>query len=61
LARGLVRRAAEQGLAVAAADQEDKPLQVRAQLADVVGGVAGELFQGGGKAGGPSPRMGIES
>jgi hypothetical protein len=44
-----VRRAAEQGLAVAAAaDQEDKPLQVRAQLADAVGGVAGELFQGGG-------------
>jgi hypothetical protein len=56
-----VRRAAEQGLAVAAADQEDKPLQVRAQLADAVGGVAGELFQGGGQAGGPSPRMGIES
>jgi hypothetical protein len=45
-------RWAERGLAVAAAEQQDEQLQVLAQLADVIGRVAGELFQGGGEAGG---------
>jgi crotonobetainyl-CoA:carnitine CoA-transferase CaiB-like acyl-CoA transferase len=31
------------GLAVAAAEQEGEPLQVLAQLVDVIGGMAGEL------------------
>jgi hypothetical protein len=38
------RAGAEQGLAVVAAEQEDEPVQVLAQLADVVCGVADELF-----------------
>jgi hypothetical protein len=46
------RIGAEQGLAVVAAEQEDEPVQVLAQLADVVGGVADELFQRGAEAGG---------
>ena len=43
---------AEQGLAVASAEQEHEPLQVLAQLADVIGGVANEVLQGGAEAGG---------
>jgi hypothetical protein len=46
------RAGAEQGLAVVAAEQEDEPVQVLAQLADVVCGVADELFQGGAEAAG---------
>ena len=42
----LGRVGAEQGLAVAAAEQEDEPLQVAAQLGQAVGGVADELCQG---------------
>jgi hypothetical protein len=38
--------------AVAAAEQEDEPLQVTAQVVQAVGGVADELCQGGGHAGG---------
>ena len=49
---GSRRREAEQGLAVAAAEQEDKALQVAAQLRDAVGGVADELFQRWAEAGG---------
>jgi hypothetical protein len=49
---GSWRRKAGQRLAVAATEQEDEPLQVLAQLADVIGGVAGELCQRGGQAGG---------
>src|SRR5262249_21344616 len=49
---GTWRREAEQGLAVAAAEQEDEPLQVAAQFVQAVGGVADELCQGGGQAGG---------
>ena len=41
---------AEQGLAVVAAEQEGEPVQVLAQLAGVVGGVADELPQGGAEA-----------
>jgi hypothetical protein len=40
----LVRCRTEQGIVVTAAEQEDEALQVLAQLADAVGGVAGELF-----------------
>ena len=36
---------AEEGLAVAAAEQEDEPFQVLVQLGNPVGGVAGEVFQ----------------
>ena len=43
---------AEGLLAVAAAEQEDEPLQVAVQLLDAVGGVAGEFFQRCGEAGG---------
>jgi len=43
---------AEQGLAVAAAEQEDEPFQVLAQLADAVGGMTHEVVQGGAKPGG---------
>ena len=46
----LGRAVAEQGLAVVAAEQEGEPVQVLAQLADVVGGVADELPQGGAEA-----------
>jgi hypothetical protein len=38
------------GLAVVAAEQEGEPVQVLAQFADVVGGVADELLQGGAEA-----------
>ena len=48
----LGRVGAEQGLAVAAAEQEDEPLQVAAQLGQAVGGVADELCQGVAQAGG---------
>src|SRR5215469_2109318 len=41
---------AEEGFALAAADQEGEPLQVAARFAQAVGGVAGELCQGGGQA-----------
>src|SRR5712691_10784134 len=51
LARGS-RSWAEELLAVAAAEQEDEPLQVLAQLRNPVGAVAGELFQRGAKAAG---------
>jgi hypothetical protein len=44
------RAGAEQGLAVVAAEQEGEPVQVLAQLADVVGGMADELLQGGAEA-----------
>jgi len=37
-------------LAVAAAEQEDEPLQVTVQFVQAVGGVADELFQRGGTA-----------
>jgi hypothetical protein len=43
---------AEEGLAVAAAEQEDEPFQVLAQLGEAVGGVADELVEGGGQASG---------
>jgi len=43
---------ARRGLAVAAAGQEDKPLQVITQLGQAVGGVADELCQGVAQAGG---------
>ena len=39
------RRWAEEGFAIAAAEQEGKALQVLAQLRDAVGGMADELFQ----------------
>jgi hypothetical protein len=42
----LGRAGAEQGLAVVAAEQEGEPVQILAQLAGVVCGVTGELFQG---------------
>jgi hypothetical protein len=48
----LGRVGAEQGLAVAAAEQEDEPLQVASQLGQAVGGVADELCQGVAQAGG---------
>src|SRR5206468_2644320 len=48
----LCRAGAEQGLAVAAAEQEDEPLQVAAQLGQAAGGVADELCQGVAQAGG---------
>jgi hypothetical protein len=48
----LCRAGAEQGLAVAAAEQEDEPLQVITQLGQAVGGVADELCQGVAQAGG---------
>src|SRR5215467_294777 len=41
---------AERGLAVAAAEQEDEPLQVITQVGRAVGGVADELCQGGAQA-----------
>src|SRR5215472_5423648 len=41
---------AEELLAVAAAEQEDEPLQVATQFAQAVGGVADELAQAGGQA-----------
>ena len=41
----LVRLRAEQGFAVAAAQQEGEPPQVVAQLSGVIGGVADEFFQ----------------
>ena len=44
------RAVAEQGLAVIAAEQEGEPVQVLAQLADVVGGVTAELAQGDAEA-----------
>ena len=43
---------AEEGFAVAAAVQEDEPLQVGAQFVQAVGGMAGELCQGGAEAAG---------
>jgi hypothetical protein len=43
---------AEEVPAVAAAEQEDEPLQIGAQFAQAVGGVADELCQGGAQAGG---------
>jgi hypothetical protein len=43
---------AEELLTVAAAEQEDEAFQVLAQLGQAVGGVANELFQGCGEAGG---------
>ena len=46
------RLRAEEGLAVTAAEQEDKPFQVAAQLGDAVGGVANEVLEGGAEAGG---------
>jgi hypothetical protein len=42
----------EELLAVAAAEQEGEPLQVAAQFAQAVGGVADELCQGGAEAAG---------
>jgi len=48
----LIAGKAEQGLAVAAAEQEDEPLPVAAQLGQAVGGVADELCQGVAQAGG---------
>jgi len=39
-------------LAVAAAEQEDEPLRVGAQVLEAVSGVTGELFQGDGQPGG---------
>ena len=55
------RVGAEQRLAVAAAKQEDKPLQVITQLDQAVGGVADGLCQGvaqaGGAAGHPAPKV----
>jgi len=48
----LCRVGAAQGLAVAAAGQEDEPVQVATQLGQAVGGVADELCQGIPQAGG---------
>jgi len=50
---------AEERLAVAAAEEKDEPLQVLVQLGDVIGGVADEIGQGGGEAGGVAgqPRL----
>jgi hypothetical protein len=45
------RREPQQGLTVAAAEQEDKTVQVLAELLSVVGGVADEIPQGGAEAG----------
>ena len=42
---------AEEGPAITAADQEDEPFQVAAELAKAVAGVAGELFQGSAEPG----------
>jgi hypothetical protein len=41
----LLPRRAEEGFAVVAAEEEGEAVQVLAQLADVVGGVADECFQ----------------
>jgi hypothetical protein len=41
----LSRRPAEEGFAVAAAEQENEPVQVVAQLAGVVGRVTDEVFE----------------
>src|SRR5215470_2901324 len=49
---GSWRWKAEQGLAVAAAEQEGEPFQVLTQLGDAVGGVADEFFQRCGQPGG---------
>jgi hypothetical protein len=43
---------AEERFSVAAAEQEDKALQVGVQVLEAIGGVAGELFQRGAEAGG---------
>jgi hypothetical protein len=43
---------AEEWLTVAAAEQEDESFQILAQLADAIGGMAGELFEGGAEAAG---------
>ena len=43
---------AKERLAVAAAEQEDKAVQVLAQLVDVIGGMADEFFQRCGEAAG---------
>jgi hypothetical protein len=48
----LSRAKVKEGLAVAAAEQEDEPLQVITQLGQAVGGVADELCQGFAQAGG---------
>jgi hypothetical protein len=48
----LCRVRAGQGLAVVGAEQEGEPVQVLAQLAEVVCGVADELFRGGAEAAG---------
>ena len=48
----LSRAKVKEGLPVAAAEQEDEPLQVAAQLGQAVGGVADELCQGVAQAGG---------
>ena len=39
------------GLAVAAAEQQDEPFQVLAQLADAIGGMTHEVVQGGAAGG----------
>jgi hypothetical protein len=39
---------AEEFLAVAASEEEDKAVQAGAEVLEAVGGVADELFQGGG-------------
>ena len=51
---------AKERLAVAAAKQEDEPLQVLAQLREAVGGVADELFQRGTEAGGVAGQSAAE-
>ena len=48
----LGRVGSEQRLAVVTAEQEREPVQVLAQLAEVVCGVADELFRGGAEAAG---------
>src|SRR6266702_1919861 len=55
------RGRAEEGLAVASAEEEDKPLQVAAKVLDAVGGVTGELCQRmrpGGRSRGGASRCG---
>ena len=55
----LSRAKVKEGLAVAAAEQEDEPLQVAAQLGQAVGGVADELCQGAAPCGrGRGPAIG---
>ena len=56
----LGRAVAEQGLAVVAAEQEGEPVQVLAQLADVVCGVAHTVGQRGAEPAGVAGQLAAE-